>query len=55
MGFTLWQYHYGNTTHKYMYHTPNTHITQSNTTKNKQTSSQSYTNSEGHITANKKK
>jgi hypothetical protein len=31
----------------------NTHITQNNTTKcKKQTSSQSHTNSEGHITAN---
>jgi hypothetical protein len=39
-----------------MYHIyTNTHLTQNNTAKDKQTkqiSSQSYTNSEGHITAN---
>jgi hypothetical protein len=56
MGFNPCQCHYDNTTHKYTYdiHT-NTHIAQNKTTKSKQTnqiSSQSYTNCEGHITAN---
>jgi hypothetical protein len=57
MCFYPWEYHYDNTTHKCTSHVHNTHITQNSTTKNKQNkekqiSSQSYTNNEGHITAN---
>jgi hypothetical protein len=61
-GFTGWQYHYDNTTQKYKYHIhTNIHITQNIITKIKpnkkeskenQISSQTYTNSKGHITTN---
>jgi hypothetical protein len=65
-GCTRRQYHYGNTTHKYTSHIHNTHITYTQIhlshkitppktnkqNKEKQASSQSHTNSEGHITAN---
>jgi hypothetical protein len=62
MGVVLWQYHYDSTTHKCTSHIHNTHITYTQirishkitkqTKKTKQISSQSYTNNEGHITAN---
>jgi hypothetical protein len=55
-GFTRWQYHYDNTTHKYTSHIHNAHkITPLKTNKQnigKQISAQNYTNSEGYVTAN---
>jgi hypothetical protein len=63
-GFTQWQCHHDNTTHKCTSHIHNTHITytqihisnkitpKNKQNKEKQISSQSYTKSERHITAN---
>jgi hypothetical protein len=58
--FTWWQYHYDNTTHKYACHIHDTHITyiqihishKITPLKTKRQNKESYTNSEGHITAN---